>query len=106
MALWHVLIDDVREELRDRFEEYPDDFLRNEPNDVISEIADTNTPLYTWDLMELAAENLNFATDEPELGPAFDGSPTPVNIIAANIYEAIEAECWDEWRLMEDDENV
>jgi hypothetical protein len=27
------------------------------------------------------------ATEEPELGPAFDGKPTPVNIIAANIYE-------------------
>ena len=34
-------------------------------------------------------EDLGLATTEPEIGPAFGGEPTAVNIIAANIYEDI-----------------
>jgi len=71
-----------------------------EPGDVIHEIADGWTPLYTSDLMELAADNIRLATDEPELGPAFDGNPTPVNIVAANVYEALTAAGWQEWQAL------
>ena len=48
--------------------------------------------------MELAANNLELATNTPELGPAFDGEPTPVNIIAANVFEAVEAALWQAHR--------
>lgn len=64
-------------------------------HDTVHEIADGLVPVYTSDLMQLAADNLNLATDTPELGPAFDGSPTPANIVAANVYEWLEAEIWE-----------
>lgn len=57
--------------------------------DQAFEIADSNVPVYTSDIMELAADDVSLATDEPELGPAFDGSPTPANIVAANIFERL-----------------
>lgn len=63
--------------------------------DTIHELADGLVPVYTSDLMSLAAENLNLATDTPELGPAFDGSPTPVNIVAANVYEYLTGVLWE-----------
>ena len=92
---------DAREELRDRWANYSEEFCQGEPHDVIHEIADSSVPVYTHDLMTLAAENNSLAVDEPELGPAFDGSPTPVNIIAANVFEAISEALWEEWREME-----
>ena len=69
----------------------------DEPHDTIHEIADSSVPVYTYDLLQLAADNLNLAVDVPEIGPAFDGSPTPVNIIAANVFEYIEAALWEYW---------
>ena len=74
-----------------------------EPHDIIHEIADGAVPVYTGDLMELAARNNDLALTEPELGPAFDGTPTPVNIIAANVFEAVEAGLWEEWREIEEE---
>ncbi len=63
-----------------------------EPHDAAHDIADTVTPHYTSDLLQVAANCSHMATDEPECGPAFDGTPTPTNIIAANVYEAIIAD--------------
>lgn len=76
-------------------DEEMEDFL-DDPGDTIHEIADSNVPVYTYDLMMLAAGDLCLATEDPELGPAFDGSPTPVNIIAANVYERITEHLY-EW---------
>ena len=90
---------DVRAELHERLEE----ITNNEPHDVISEIADTNVPIYNHDLLQLAADNMNLALVEPELGPAFDGSPTPINIIAANVYEYLTTELWDEWETIQEE---
>ena len=60
--------------------------------DLIAEIADANVPVYHGELLELAAGDLE--TDgvgvvAPEMGPAFDGTPTASNIIAANVYERL-----------------
>ena len=71
-----------------------------EPHDAIFEIADRNTPIYTSDLLRMAAEYLPLATGEPELGPAFDGRPTPVNIIAANVFAYLEQKLWDTWQTI------
>ena len=81
---------DALEELKDSLRDYPD----NDEYDTIHEIADSSVPVYTHDILQLAASNNYLATEEPELGPAFDGSPTPVNIIAANIFEEIHSELW------------
>ena len=60
-----------------------------ECSDWIHEIADNSVPVYTIKILECAMENMSLATDEPEIGPAFDGSHTAANIIAANIYERV-----------------
>src|SRR2546425_442882 len=95
---------EARDELRDRWTNYRDDFAGNCESDVIHEIADSCVPVYTSQLLELANDDNGLATDEPELGPAFDGTPTPVNIIAANVYERLTAALWDEWREIENEE--
>jgi len=92
----------VRQEIRQWAEDNPDN------NDIdydgsLHEIVDGSIPVYDSDILELATENLELATDEPELGPAFDGSPTPINIIAANIYEYLSNIAWEEWRLIEEE---
>jgi hypothetical protein len=98
--------DDIRErremaidELRDMFYNDPEKDL----DDDIFELADQSVPVYTSDLLEAAAAHIDFAVNEPELGPAFDGSPTPVNIIASNIFDYFNAELWEEYyRLQEE----
>ncbi len=65
------------------------DLATDDIDDVVHEIADGMVPVYTYDIMHCATTDNALATDVPELGPCFDGAPTPVNIIAANIYERI-----------------
>ena len=92
------LYKECRQELKEQVIEYRRTIEGDEISDIISETADSNTPTHTWDILQYAANNIALAVDEPEIGPAFDGSPTPVNIIAANIYEAIEADLWEYWQ--------
>ena len=90
-------INDAKEEAISMLD-YDEDY---DIGDIAHEIADSFTPIYTSDIMELAAQDIRLATDEPQLGPAFDGSPTPVNIIATNIYERIFDEVYNaisEWK--------
>ena len=75
------------------FEDY--DLESNDLSDIIHEIADSTVPVYTSDLLDCASRDNALAVDVPELGPVFDGSPNPVNIIAANIYERILDALWD-----------
>ena len=91
----HNTLKNARESLKEQVIEYFDDSM--EISDTIFEITDSHVPVYTYDLLKCALDNLGLATEEPELGPAFDGSPTPVNIIAANIFETIEADLWEYW---------
>jgi len=88
----------LREIINDALEAIDDDYDLNghDCHDIASEIADSHTPVYTRDLMMVAANNIDLAVIEPEIGPAFDGSNTPVNIVAANIYEAIQRAVWEE----------
>jgi len=101
----HTITKDAKEELRERLDDDPE---MTYPEDVVSEIADGAVPIYTADLMDLAANNIDLAVMEPECGPAFDGSPTPTNIVAANVYELVsnalyqELETWKEEQEEED----
>ncbi len=70
---------------------------------TLHEFADGSVPVYTGDLMQLAANNIDLVTVTPELGPAFDGEPTPVNIVAANVYEAIINGLHEAWREIEEE---
>ena len=71
-------------------------------HDMMHEVADDHTPIYNGDLMDLAKENFELMTTTPELGPAFDGEATPINIIAANVFEWI-LEGLNEWAGDDDD---
>lgn len=76
----------AKEELKERM----NDVLRWEEydeSDHIHEIADSRVPIYYHQLLKVASSEVWLATEEPECWPAFDWSPTPINIIAANIYE-------------------
>jgi len=101
------IVQDAITELREWHDE---NSSADEPHDRIFEIADGSVPVYTHDLLRLAADNCHLATDEPELGPAngsnFDGTHSPVNIIAANVYEHIEAALWTAWQEMLDEEEA
>jgi len=87
-----TLLEDARESLKNDYDLL--DAIYKE--DYISEVADSSVPVYTADLLAYGSANWELITDEPEIGPAFDGSPTPINIIAANIYEAVQNHLYEE----------
>ena len=96
----HEILKDARESLKESLEynaELDDGevYFSNDDHDTIFEVADSSVPIYTGDLMQLAADDINLAVNEPELGPAFDGSHTPVNIVAANVFEEIQNHLWE-----------
>ena len=73
-------------------------------NGRLHEFADEAVPTYNYDLLQLASDLSNgLALTEPELGPAFDGTPTPINIIAANVYEAIDEGLNEGWRRIQEE---
>ena len=109
----YTVLDGARQDLKERFDdlvsdEKPRDAADLEAlsdeyrHDTVFEVADSHVPIYTYDLLMLAADQLTLATDEPELGPAFDGSPTPTNIIAANVFERIEQDLHEYWQELLD----
>lgn len=71
--------DELREQIRNR----------TANDDSIGELADSYTPFYYAEILAYAQDDVSLATEECEIGPAFDGSNTAVNIIAANIYARI-----------------
>jgi hypothetical protein len=81
-------IDSAEEDLREYWD-WNECRYASDVEDEICEIADGAVPIYNSDLLEVAANDADMAILEPDCGPAFDGTPTPINIIAANIYEAI-----------------
>ncbi len=93
-TLWD-LEQGIKAEIRERAKELLEDTAY--PEDVVVEMVDTWVPIYNSDLLNVAANDMDMAILEPELGPAFDGTPTPINIIAANIYEALQAVALEEW---------
>ena len=95
MTTLYELLNQARVELKElAIDNFDESF---EVSDDVYQIADSSVPVYTWDILQLAADNLDLALNEPELGPAFDGSPTPTNIIAANIYEAVVNDLYEYW---------
>ena len=102
MTTLREILKDAEEELRDQWSDM--DTVQRRDLDIVHEIADSNVPVYTSDILEVASNDIDMATLEPELGPAYDGSPTPVNIIAANIYEAITEHLYEVARELQQDE--
>jgi len=78
------LLQEVETEFLERLKEYGED-----PQDIIHEVADSSIPVYTRDILELCLSDMSLFTDQPELGPAYDGTPTPHNVVVDNIYERL-----------------
>ena len=73
-----------------------DDPWNGDTHHMIHELADDAVPIYNKDILSIATNDLGeIGCTVPENGPAFDGTPTPVNVAAANIYEAIQAALWE-----------
>lgn len=89
----------ARIELRTRFGEM------NE-SDLIHEIADSFVPISNYNIIGLAAETPHLALDVPDHGPAFNGKPTPINIIAGNIYEYLSQVLCEELNLIKQEQNT
>ncbi|MDQ6990127.1 MAG: hypothetical protein Q9M11_00135 [Mariprofundaceae bacterium] len=83
---------DTLEELEERFKAEPDMAY---PEDMVSEIADSSVPIYTFDLIQIAQSSVDVLTHENELPPAFDGTPTITNQIATAIYEIVQEELYE-----------
>lgn len=82
-------IKDAKEEALEQLVDYPNEDIY----EVAHGIADGSVPVYTYDLLIMAAEDdIYLATTESDHGPAFDGSFTAANIIAAVIYDRIYQE--------------
>ena len=93
-------LDELCKDARTDLKDWLLDTLHIEPHDTIGEIADSSVPIYYSDLFKLAESNYSLLTEEPDLGPAFDGANTPINIIAANAYEYVQNDLWEyhrEW---------
>jgi len=63
-------------------------FMNCDVIDDAHDVADSNTPLYTGDLLRVALDDISIATDVPEV-LCYDGKPTVINILSAVIYERI-----------------
>ena len=79
------LIEGAIEELKDRIKEEEIKIDEIELDDAISEIADNNIPIYTYDLLQYASNNFDLI--QPSELQRFN--PSVVNIIQANIYEVL-----------------
>ena len=63
-------------------------FMNSDVIDDAHDVADSNTPLYTSDLLRVALDDISIATGVPEV-LCYDGKPTVINILSAVIYERI-----------------
>lgn len=90
----YTIVEDAKTELREWCEENS----KSDPtDDAIREIADSSTPVYTRDIMEMGMQNEDLACTIPDLGS--DGSP--VEAMKIVIYEYIEQSLNEEWRVIE-----
>jgi len=83
----------VRGEIQDWVSDNPeDDDIDHDGS--LSEIVDRAVPVYNSELLQLAADNNRLATAEPPVRWCLDGTPTPINLITANIYEHLSEIAW------------
>lgn len=87
-----MTIYDVEKNLYNAIKEAVQYAVKNddEPRDIdLFEIVDSVIPVYNYDLLTIAASNLDLATEDPEIY-GFDGEHTAVNAIAGNLFAHLE----------------
>ena len=79
------LIEGAIEDLQDRIQWCKEEKEDYEIDDLISETADNNIPIYTYDLLQYASNNFDLI----EPSDLCSDSPSVTQIITANIYEVL-----------------
>ena len=80
------LIEGAIEDLRDRLKEEETEIKWGyETEDILSEIADNNIPIYTYDLLQYASNNFDLL----EQNDLMNDQPDVISILQANIYEVL-----------------
>ena len=79
------LIEGAIEELQDRLKYQIKAGHYADEDDLISEVADNNIPIYTYDLLQYASNNFDLI----EPNELCSDSPSVTQIIIANIYELL-----------------
>jgi len=79
------LIEGAIEELQDRIQWCEKEKEEYDQDDLISEIADNNIPIYTYDLLQYASNNFDLI----EPSDLCSDNPSVTQIITANIYEVL-----------------
>ncbi len=88
------LVDSAIEELEERLKEEEiktDESYVIEIDDLISEIADNNVPIYTYDLLQYASNNFDLIYPNELCSE----ESTVTEIIMANIYELLHTELYN-----------
>ena len=85
------LVKSAIEELQDRIKEEEIKIDEIELDDAISEIADNNIPIYTYDLLQDASNNFDLL----EQNDLVNDQPDVISIIQANIYEILTEELYN-----------
>lgn len=97
------LKESIEEQVKDSINEFIEEnegCTRDKINDSIdydgrvTEIVDGAVPIHYYDLTRLATLS-EIYHHENELPPAFDGSATPINVIACAIYEVLMEIAWE-----------
>ena len=73
-----------------------------EVDDMIWELADSYTPVYNYDALTMAAENLSAVACREVDHPAHDGKMTPANVAARAIFDLLYEELDEEWGNIRD----
>ena len=85
------LVKSAIEELQDRIKEEEIKIDEIELDAAISEIADNNIPIYTYDLLQYASNNFDLL----EQNDLVNDQPDVISIIQANIYEILTEELYN-----------
>ena len=83
------------EEFQSKFFEGEWDTDDDEASDIISEIADSRIPIFTYQVLEVAISDLWLAYDSPEIY-GWSCKISPLQLIQANIYEHLQSKLF-EW---------
>ena len=78
----HTLKEAIKESIKEAIE----DDLYDDIEDGLHEIVDSHMPIYTYEIIEYALDDISLAVTEPETY-AFDGKHNAVNAILGNIYD-------------------
>ncbi len=77
----------------------------DEPPDVISEIADSNVEVYTYNLLKWLPDNYEYVEDAiSEFGfPERDGKPDMIKAIMQGQYQQNSEALWEAWEEIKEE---